>query len=266
MLLDRLDFSPSGDVIVFIHSPKTGGSSLAAGLEEAVGPEHHLPLRMHLMGKVRERAHHAVGATFTLGVRQIKGSLTGRHWLVPKEFDSARLPQVRAISGHVQLGREPKTGRRPIYVTLVRDPVDRFVSSFYFFRSVLDASGPKARRTVPRLLTSSIDDYVDWLASRGDPEPFNVQCLHVAGRPSFAAARKIIDEQVFLAAALDDMEAFRSRLGAATGLAIAPRREKVGSLRASAPPPRPETIEKLKVLTAEDRQLYDHIRAEFHRL
>lgn len=264
MLCDATRYDAAGDVLVFVHIPKTGGTSLAAGLEALVGADHYLHLRQHLIGKVREKRRHAMGFVASRQLRRLKAGLSGRHWLLPKEFDARRLDDMQLISGHVGLNDMPVTRRRALPLTLLRDPVDRFVSSFHFFRSVAAAENPPPTHKSPRLLTWSIDDYVAWLADRGEHNAFNVQCLFLSGTARFEAARKAVDEKIFMAGILDQIDDFRLALGEAIGLGPVPaRREKVGAAREKAAPPKPATLDTIRRLSAQDIALTDHVRAAF---
>lgn len=264
MLCDQTRYDPAGDVLVFVHIPKTGGTSLAAGLEALIGAEHYLHLRQHLIGKVREKRRHGLGFAASHLWRQAKAGFSGRHWLIPRGFDPARLDDMQLISGHVGLGDMPPTRRRALPLTLLRDPVDRFVSSFHFFRSVALAENPPPMHKSPRLLTWPIDDYVAWLADRGERDAFNVQCLFLGGTADFAPARAAIDEKVFMAGTLEQIGAFRIALGQALGRGPIPeRREKVGAARGKAAPPKPETLDTIRRLSAGDIALVEHVRAAF---
>jgi hypothetical protein len=96
------------DLLIFIHIPKSAGTSFANGVVQALGPEQSL----FLYGK--HRTSEAITAEI--------GALLAE-----------RRDAIKFIAGHqVWHGiHELFPGRRPRYMTFLRDPVARVVSDYY---------------------------------------------------------------------------------------------------------------------------------------
>jgi hypothetical protein len=93
--------------VVFLHVPKTGGTTFVQILER------HFPARAVL---------HTNGVQLD----------TLRHRLDP--VTPAQRAQVALLHGHVSYGAHTLFPGPAVYLTLLREPVDRFVSTYYFER------------------------------------------------------------------------------------------------------------------------------------
>jgi galactose-3-O-sulfotransferase len=95
------------DAVIFLHIPKTGGSTLYHILERHYPPSETVTLD-------------------TPGVARFK------------ELPAAQLERYRLIQGHLYFGLHRFVPRRCTYVTFLRRPVDRVLSFYYYARSKPD--------------------------------------------------------------------------------------------------------------------------------
>lgn len=259
-----LDFSRS--VLVFVHIPKVGGTAMEAALVAAVGPDALRFLRLEKIGKVHaSRPHKLVWETKKF-LRNAIARAQGVEPLLPKGFTSAQLDRLAILKGHITLGAEPKTGREPVYVTVVRDPVDRFLSDYYC-RFDIRAAWPSGKRERHKFWTYEIDGFVDYVYKRRSWTDTNLQCRYIGGQDNFEAAKDAVDKRVFLAAPsnrLDDfLELLRPLLPALP--ARAPR-ANVGKARLEKAPPSRESLEKIREMTADDQRLFDYVAKDFDQV
>jgi hypothetical protein len=96
--------SPSPPVVLFLHLPRTAGTTLVRVIERQYPP-------------------HAVLALYDCSV----GEEIGR---IPPD----RLDRLRAIVGHFPFGAHRFLARSSTYVTVLRDPIDRVISHYCFVR------------------------------------------------------------------------------------------------------------------------------------
>jgi len=137
-------FDPSQHALIFTHVPKCGGTSLH---ETLAG----------LIGRDRYRV------------------FTG------EPYDRALLPKLLGAGGHQRFGQNPThaQGRGIVYVTVLRDPLDRFRSFFNHVRRVeghpLRVANPVVGRMAPRELIDYLDEiknpsvsnFASWMLAPG---------------------------------------------------------------------------------------------------
>jgi len=259
-----LDFNR--EILVFVHIPKTAGNSLVDALIARVGKDKHIFPRVEKIGKVHpSRLRKAIYAArkFT---RNSALRLRGIDPLMRKEHRKLDLNELRFLQGHITLGREPKTGRNPVYVTLLRNPVDRFLSDYYY-RFDIRAGWPEGKRERHSFWLYDVDRFVDFVYARRSWTPTNLQCRYLGGVDNFEAARRAIDERVFLAAPVPRMTEFLELLGPVLGL---PRpetpRANIGRARQGKVPPSEESLAKIREMVSEDQKLFDYVSKAFDDL
>lgn len=221
--------------IVHIHVPRTGGTSLRLLLNQAFGTNRCL---MNYQG-------------------EIEG-------LTPRD-----LAGLRCISGHIPYGVHRHLAGPASYITVLRHPIDRYVSTYAEF-----LGNPKSRH---HALASAhdINSFLREALNSGQPalrqQMHNLQCRLVCGDGSFAHAKDFIDERYFLAAPYPELNAMADLLAHALKVtpATVPHVHDSEALRAAHPDRfrlNEESIELLLDSEAEDLLLYSHVQKTFTKV
>jgi hypothetical protein len=259
-----LDFSRN--VLVFVHIPKTAGSAICDALFEQLGADRCLVTNDGKVGKIHESRLRKFAWGARKSLRYVAQRLRGVDPLLPRGVARADLARLRLLEGHYALGDELKVGREPIYLAAVRDPVDRFLSDYYY-RFDQRASWPAGKRERHAFWTYDVDRYVDHVYARRAWNEINLQCRYLGGEDNFAAARRAVDERVFLAAPSSRLNEFLQLLRPVLDLSSsqAPR-SNVGTARRGKAPPLAETLAKIREMVAEDQLLFDYVSRAFDDL
>lgn len=106
---------PAPDPVVFIHVPKTSGTTVRGIVESQYPPDTVVRI---------------VGSGPRAGMIQLE------------EMDPERLLTLRAVTGHMAYGVHRYLSRRARYVTMLRDPVDRIISHYYYVQTVQEPARP----------------------------------------------------------------------------------------------------------------------------
>ncbi|MET0383357.1 MAG: class I SAM-dependent methyltransferase [Burkholderiaceae bacterium] len=220
------------DLLVHVHIPRAGGTSLRLLLAQALG---------------RDRV-----------VRGDPGDIGGPTAPGPGK--------VRCISGPAGYGAPRRFPGNPAYVTVVRHPVDRYVS---LYAAILADEKDPHRAAAQRY---GIDDFLRHALEGDDPQlrrQFgNLQCRLVCGEPNHARARAIIDDQYYLAAPLTEIEDLARMLLSSLGQpALALPRAGESDPRASLPKERlrlsGRSVDALMACESEDAFLHSHVQKAF---
>jgi hypothetical protein len=166
------------DHIVFVHIPKTAGTTIRTALAKVYQPE--------------ERAfvyHPSVPDSVTM--EMIAG------------WSEERRARLRLVMGHFEFGIHDHLPGTSHYVTMLREPMDRLVSLYDYFRTGSFPAGTGAARQHARLVAEdiAIDAYAfDVKHPRWDNQM--VRMLSGRGGVAFGAC-----DEALLADALENIEA-----------------------------------------------------------
>lgn len=237
-------------VLIFVHVPKAGGTTLHTILARQYAP----------------------AATYRLDI-QHPGELQ-RFLELPPEARA----RIRCLRGHLPFGLHTQLPRPPHYITLLRDPVERFLSQY---RHCLRAPENAARLGFPPERSRSLEAYLDLEIER---RGLNFQTRFLCGAfdrthpeapypplPADALARACdhLDRHILLAGPVDRFDEFlvlAQRLLGWRRLAYLRRNVDPDRGNGEAPDPRPETLARIRALHAADEALVAHARARFDRL
>jgi hypothetical protein len=137
---ERVDVAP---VVIFLHAPKTGGTTLVRIIERQYAP-----------GSVLNLYDSSYGEELAA-------------------YPSEEIDRVRAIAGHFYFGAHAFISRPSVYITLLRDPVERVISHYHF-----------VRRSPGHYLYDAANELSlsDFVVACGADEPNNDQTRLLAGR------------------------------------------------------------------------------------
>ena len=263
MLYQPIPLDFRRQIIVFVHIPKTAGSAFEDALIAEFGEDKWLLTHKEKIGKIHpSRVHKAIWAA-RKRARNSALRLRGFHPLLPKDYPAENLKHLRLLAGHFSLGNEPSIGREPVYLTLLRDPVERFLSDYYY-RYDIRARWPDGKHERHAFWLYDIDRFVDYVYARRSWNEMNLQCRYIGGENNFAAAMRAIDNRVFVAAPGHRISECLQLLGPVLGLqsATVPR-SNVGSARQRKVPPQEKTLAKIREMVSEDQRLFDYVSRAF---
>jgi hypothetical protein len=266
MLFNSTPLDFTRQVLVFVHIPKTAGSGIEETLVGHFGSEAYIFMLQEKIGKIHSnRLRKAIWAARKVARDSIL-RMRGIHPLMSKEHRNINPDQLRVLHGHVSLGKEPDIGRDPVYISIIRDPVDRFISDYYY-RFDIRASWPEGKRERHEFWLYDIDRFVDYVYTRKEFNELNLQCRYIGGEDNFAAAKRAVDDRVFLAAPMQRVNEFLELLTPVLGLGspVMPS-TNIGRTRQKKAPPSDETKAKIREMVSEDQKLFDYISRAFDDL
>ncbi len=222
--------------IIFNHVPKTGGTSLIHLFREIFGRELCF----------RHRVRNAKSKTISPGINSVP----------PKKLETYRL-----VAGHWNFGNHTRFTSPSLYVGIMRDPLDRVVSAYYYARTL----GREDQKELTNRL--SLEEYI--LEKMKQPKNLLVassQIIYLSGKQTAAEAIGII-EKWYLACCtneqLEDMQRMLVRLYDCPDLApmrtnVTPRKKDNTGLSA-------ETVAKMNERFEEDYKLLSWVYEKFDR-
>ncbi len=225
---------------LFVHVPKTAGSSLNAELTPILSPSHHIFVDYSKLDRrpfnemLDEAVETFIAKAQTRRYRYCTGHITAPH----VTRIAASLPDVRPI-------------------TLLRDPVTRFVSDYRYQRSSMHPGNQQFSEQHPTL-----ESYLD------QPGEWNKAAAHLVPHHLRDDTQACIDHLDRAYAFIGIQEAYPLSLRLITTLAGAPRRPGVFK-RVNTPTPEtaialsPALTERIRARNALDVAIYDSFATRF---
>ena len=143
--------SPIDKAVFFLHVPKTAGTSLIAYLDDQFNEAAICP---------------------------------ARHWSELQEVDRAQLNQYRLFRGHFDYQLVPLLDTAPAIITMLRDPVERVISLYSFWRRGPNDPWVAAHPEYQSLCSAASDNDLETFVRMNDPrvrmEIANGQTLRIA--------------------------------------------------------------------------------------
>lgn len=110
----RQDSNFDGETLVFLHVAKTGGATLGHILSKNVPIESQLPVS----------PMHAATAIGTWALQDVADAL--------EAWNFSHGGPIRLVGGHLPYGVHQLFKQRVAYLTMLREPVDRVLSGYYY--------------------------------------------------------------------------------------------------------------------------------------
>ena len=181
----------------------------------------------------------------------------------PRELERAvdRLGRTpRAIAGHMPFGLHAGLPVRPCYVSLVRHPLDRFVSIYGHARRAPDNPMHEAASRL------DIEAFYDFTLQdpRAHGRTVGIQCHFLACARSFDEARSVIDRSYALLAPLERYEGFVEACAERFGCdPVIPPPRNVSPGMALDEGVRARLAQRIEADHIEDLRLYRYVAATF---
>jgi Galactose-3-O-sulfotransferase len=129
-------------LLVLLHIPKTAGMTLATILN----------------AHYRDGFVGGVGGSRDTPPSEQAPNVFSRGEYVDRALAAARKPSVRALAGHITFGLRDRLPADAVWLTVLRDPVERTLSQYYFFVQPPGKRAGAGRGFVPPWLTAPTPD------------------------------------------------------------------------------------------------------------
>jgi len=151
---------PDKRLLVFVHIPKTAGTTLNSLLEHRYSPDETYEVMMRGMSLIMRDGTNAAKPLISWSkLRRFKSALRHRH-------------ELRLVRGHFDLSLAPLLPADAQYITLLRDPVQRAISHYFHYRR---------RSTDPEYALAMRSSLAEWVSACGLVEMDNGQTRRLAG-------------------------------------------------------------------------------------
>jgi len=138
------------DALIFVHIPKTAGTTLLRIIERQFPLDQRCHISLYPTNRDEE-----------LGIERLRG-------LPPRDRQA-----IRCLEGHMPFGLHRFLQKTPRYLTVLRDPVERMISSHYFVLS-LDVQNPHYLT----YFNNSLEDFTHFMHMRNE---VNLQTRYISG-------------------------------------------------------------------------------------
>lgn len=142
------------ELLIHLHIAKTGGMSLSSLVKHGFKSD-----------EIFESTRDGLETYSGLGVVPFDCCLQG--------LSRFNMERIRYVSGHVPFGLHRAFGRPAKYMTLIRHPVDRVISYFFY----------RIQNNDPYLEDGKVLGFEDYVESRRDVHLYDYQVRVVSGRP-----------------------------------------------------------------------------------
>ncbi len=249
-------YVPREGLLIFLHIPKTAGTTLSRIIRIKLGiwPPQNL-------------WHHSL----TFGFYQINPIEARLQYI--QSLPAAQQRQIRLFQGHFGFGVHPHLPRPNYYVSMLRDPVERVVSAYYQLRRGRPEDALAKDMSFEEFVNCG-KDFGRFLVDNGqvraiigtdgnpDRTPFGqmgpqhlARALHnLEHHFAFVGLSERFDESALL---LKQILGWKQCKYASAN--IAPQRKKVAEFPA-------HVIERVRELNALDQALYDHVAQQFQSM
>lgn len=232
---EPIDFNQN--VLVFIHIRKSAGSTVSESLRSFVGNDNFLTLKnARLERYYRSRIDCLLkGAEFRF--RSFYWRQMGSHPLAYRT-PGETLERINVFHGHIGIGLEPRVSRSPVYFSVLREPVDQFLSIFYHEKERAKLLGSRYRERIffdgNGQFFESPGAFLSALEKSGLKNWRDTQCRYFGGEPDTGVALETIQAsncRIFQFPRMAELESWL-RLGLGDEFRLG-QSERVGRLRRS---------------------------------
>jgi hypothetical protein len=162
------------DVLVHLHIPKTGGVSLNSMIQHGFRDDEVFDAMLEDNTKYDSAKYDGLGlAPYELC----------RERLVA--YTPYQLQRIRYVTGHLPMGLHRAFDRRVKYFTVIRHPVDRVISDFFF----------RVQEGEPLLKDGRLLTFDEYVETRNDVYLCDYQVRVISGSADLAAERRSIGMQ-----------------------------------------------------------------------
>ena len=131
------------------------------------------------------------------------------------ERKPTELEKVRLVAGHFGYGVHESFSRVPIYISVLRNPIDRYLSTYAEF-----LTNPRSKHHAVAQRYDA-NEFLQYALDSDVPSVWqqlhNLQCRLICGEPSYKKAREYIDTKYFLACPLPAVDSMTRMLSVYLG-------------------------------------------------
>ena len=171
-------------IVIQVHIPKTAGTSLRLLFNQVFGADKCL---MNYKDELHEKK-------------------------------STELTNIRHVSGHFGYGIHQSFAKKPIYITVLRNPIDRYISLYSHI--LTDPNHKLQLQEYARRY--DINEFLRYILDSEDTGVWhllhNTQCRQICGEADYKKAKEYIDTKYFLACPFPMVDAMVGMLSTALGV------------------------------------------------